>query len=403
MATRVAGWVSAPEKRAARSTSGSPFTAPRSPCEKLRSDATTRGVAKTNTPEYGLCATTEPVAHGPTPNPWDVARSCGGSSGGSAAAVAAGVLPAAHATDGGGSIRIPASACGLVGLKTTRGRMPVGPDLGESLISVGHVVARTVRDSAHFLDAMAGPELGAPNWSPSGDGPFAEAVGAEPGRLRVAVSKRVRADQRLDPACADALDATAALLAELGHEVEAAEPEIDLDWIAEAWRRFGGVNARLNLSRREAALGRPPRADELEPITRLTAEEGARIAAPDYLATLQEIHAFGRKLAEFHEDYDILVTPTLAERPVPLGALVMTTEDIDDYYDRLFRYISFTPQQNLSGQPAITLPLHWSDDGLPVGVQFAARFGAEATLLSLAGQLERARPWIDRRPAIWAE
>jgi Asp-tRNA(Asn)/Glu-tRNA(Gln) amidotransferase A subunit family amidase len=280
--------------------------------------------------------------------------------------------------------------------------MPVGPDVLESLISVGHVVTRTVRDSAHFLDATAGPEFGAPYASPIADRPFADAVGRDPGRLRVAVSTRLRAGQRLDPACADAVEKTAALLAELGHEVEANDPDIDLDWLAGAWRRISGVNAHLNLRRREAVLGRPSREDELEPITRLSAEEGGQLAAPDYLATLQEIHAFGRKLAEFHQSYDILLTPTLARQPVPLGELVMTTDDIDDYYDRLFDYISFTPQQNLSGQPAITLPLHWSSEGLPVGVQFAARFGEEATLLSLAAQLEQACPWIDRRPSIWA-
>jgi Asp-tRNA(Asn)/Glu-tRNA(Gln) amidotransferase A subunit family amidase len=359
--------------------------------------------AKTNTPEFGLCASTEPVLHGPAPNPWDLSRSCGGSSGGSASMVAAGVLPAAHATDGGGSIRIPAACCGLVGLKPTRGRVPLGPDILESLFSVGHVVSRTVRDSAHFLDATAGQELGAPYAAPVGGGPFAEAVDKDPGRLRIAVSIRVRDDQQLDPACADAVEASAKLLSELGHDVEAADPDIDLEWLADVWRRFSGVNVLVNLRRREAVVGRAAREDELEAITRLNAEEGARVAAPDYLAMLQEIHAFGRKMAQFHERYDILLTPTLAREPVPLGELVMTTDDIDAYYDRLFRYISFTPQQNTSGQPAITLPLHWSTDGLPIGVQFAARFGEEAMLLSLAAQLEQACPWIDRRPPVWAD
>ncbi len=359
-------------------------------------------IAKTNTPEFGLCASTESVADGPAPNPWDLTRSGGGSSGGSATAVAAGVLPAAHATDGGGSIRIPASCCGLVGLKPTRARNPVGPDVGENLIGVGHVVSRSVRDSAHMLDAVAGPELGAPHW-PAPAGPtFAAEVGVDPGRLKVAVSKRVRADATLDPACAAAVDGAAALLAELGHAVEEADPPVDLDWIAAVWRRFSGVNARATLARREAALGRAAGRDELEPITRLSAEEGQRLAAPDFLRAVQDIHAFGRRMAIFHRDYDILLTPTLGARPVPLGHLAMTTEDIDGYYDRLFRLIPFTPVQNLSGQPAITLPLHWSDDGLPVGVQLAARFGDEATLIRLAGQLEEARPWSDRRPPVHA-
>ncbi len=359
-------------------------------------------IAKTNTPEFGLCATTEPVAHGAAPNPWDLTRSGGGSSGGSATAVAAGVVPAAHATDGGGSIRIPASTCGLVGLKTTRGRTPVGPDLGESLNSVGHVVCRTVRDTAHLLDAIAGPEPGAPNFSPAVETPFAAEVGRDPGKLRIAVSTQVHAGAKLDPACAEAVAGTAALLAELGHEVEEAAPEIDLGWVAHIWRLIAGVNAAANLDRYQAASGRVPGPDDLEPITRLSAEEGRRLSGPDYLRAIQDIHAFGRRLARFHERWDILLTPTLAERPVPLGALVMTTEDIDDYYDRLFRYISFTPQQNLSGQPAITLPLHMSEDGLPVGVQLAARFGEDATLIRLAAQLEEARPWIDRRPPVHA-
>ena len=359
-------------------------------------------IAKTNTPEFGLCATTEPVAHGPTPNPWDLERSGGGSSGGSAAAVAAGLVPAAHATDGGGSIRIPASCCGLVGLKTTRGRTPVGPVLGENLNSVGHVVCRTVRDTAHLLDAIAGPEIGAPNWSPPVTTPFANAVGADPGHLKVAVSKQVHTGSLLDPACADAVDQTAGLLSELGHQVDEVAPPIDLDWIAQVWRLIAGVNVASNLDRYQAASGRNLGPDDLEPISRLSAEEGRRVSGADYLKTIQDIHAYGRQMAHFQNDWDILLTPTLAERPLPLGVLVMTSEDIDTYYDRLFRYIAFTPQQNLSGQPAITLPLHMSDDGLPVGVQLASRFGEEELLIRIASQLEVARPWAGRRPPVHA-
>jgi len=357
-------------------------------------------IAKTNTPEFGLCATTEPVVHGPTPNPWDLKRSGGGSSGGSAVAVAAGLVPAAHATDGGGSIRIPASCCGLVGLKTTRGRTPVGPVLGENLNSVGHVVCRTVRDSAHLLDAIAGPEIGAPNWSPPLTTHFADAVGSDPGYLKVAVSKQVYSGSVLDPACSDAVDQTANLLLELGHEVDEADPPIELDWIPQVWRLIAGVNVASNLDRYQAATGREFGPDDLEPITRLSVEEGRRVSGSEYLRTIQDIHTFGRRMALFHNDWDILLTPTLAERPLPLGVLVMTTEDIDAYYDRLFRYIAFTPQQNLSGQPAITLPLHTSDDGLPIGVQLATRFGEEALLIRIASQLEVARPWANRLPPV---
>jgi amidase len=359
-------------------------------------------IAKTNTPEFGMCATTESVLHGPARNPWNRERSGGGSSGGSAIAVAAGVLPAAHATDGGGSIRIPASCCGLVGLKTTRLRTPQGPDAMESLQGVGHVVSRTVRDTAHLLDATAGREPGAPNWAPPQDRPFAAELGAPTGGLRVAVSKRVPPGGALDPACAEAVDRTAALLADLGHIVEEAEPAIDLDWLGQAWRANAAVYARAAVSRREQATGRTAGRDDLEPIMYLACEEAKRMSAPDYLRLVQDLHSFGRRLELFYDDYDVLLTPTLARRPPPLGEQAMTTEDIDGYFHQLIRYIPFTPPQNFSGQPAISLPLHWSDDGLPVGVQFATRFAGEGLLIRLACQLEQALPWKDRRPPVFA-
>ena len=359
-------------------------------------------IAKTNSPEFGMCASTEPASHGPAPNPWDLTRTGGGSSGGSATAVAARVLPAAHATDGGGSIRIPAACCGLVGLKTTRGRNPTGPDALDSIQSVGHVVSRSVRDSAHLLDCTAGPEFGAPNPPLPDTGPFAAELGKAPGKLRIAVSKRVMPGDTLDPACVDAVDKTAKLLESLGHIVEEADPGLDLDFIATFWRLNASVGAHVTLSRREAALGRKLTDRDVEPVTWAAYHAGAEISASDFSKGIQEVHLMGRRLAEFHQTHDLLLTPTLAQRPVKLGHLSMVVDDVDAYWDRLFRFIPFTPQQNFSGQPAISLPMHWSDDGLPIGIQLAAGFGDEATLLRVASQLERAAPWADRIPPVHA-
>jgi amidase len=359
-------------------------------------------IAKTNTPEFGMCASTEPVSHGPAPNPWDLSRTGGGSSGGSATAVAARVLPAAHATDGGGSIRIPASCCGLVGLKTTRGRNPTGPDALDSIQSVGHVVSRSVRDTAHLLDCTAGPEFGAPTPPLPDPGLYSAVLDRAPGRLRVAVSKRVMPGDKLDPACSVAVDKTVRLLDSLGHHVVEADPGLDLDFIARFWRMNASVGAHVTLSRREAALGRKLTENDVETVTWTAYQAGGRITAAELSAGIQEVHLMGRRLAEFHRDHDVFLTPTLAQRPVKLGHLSMMVDDVDAYWDRLFRFIPFTPQQNLSGQPAISLPLHWSEDGLPIGVQFAARFGDEETLLRLARQIEQAAPWADRVPPVSA-
>ena len=359
-------------------------------------------IAKTNTPEFGMCASTEAVSHGAAPNPWDLSRSGGGSSGGSATAVAAGVVPIAHATDGGGSIRIPASCCGLVGLKPTRGRNPTGPDALDSLHAVGHVVSRTVRDTALALDCVHGPEFGAPTPPLADPGSYVEAIRRPPERLRIALCKRVSARAPLDPACAEAADNAARILEGLGHIVEEADPGFDLDFVAEFWRNNASVGAHVVLSRREAALGRALTERDVEPVTWEAYRRGGGIPAADLSKGVQEVHLMGRRAAEFHRTYDLVLSPTLAQRPPKLGHLSMTTDDVEGYWDRLFGFIPFTPPQNLTGQPAISLPLHWSADGLPVGVQFAAPFGDEATLLRLAAQLEEAAPWAGRRPPVHA-
>ena len=357
---------------------------------------------KTNSPEFGLAATTEPVRFGPTHNPWDLDRTAGGSSGGATAAVAAGVLPAAHASDGGGSIRIPASACGLVGLKPTRARNPSGPDVGEgwSGLSTAHVACRTVRDAAAFLDATHGPAPGDPYHAPPPTRPFLDEIGTAPGRLRIAFSTAAPNGVPVDDDCAQAVSDAAALLDELGHDVSEAAPEYDMAEAVRSMTVIWAANTSINVAARYAALGREPDGSGLEAVTWAFAERGRTAPAADYARAIQVIHALGRSFAEFHSRYDVFVTPTLAQPPVPLGNIDMMDGDPEHYLDNMLHFMPFTPQINATGQPAITLPLHWTGDGLPVGVQFIAPFGDEATLLRLSSQIEAARPWADRRPSL---
>jgi amidase len=357
-------------------------------------------LARTATPEFGLNATTEPALHGPTRNPWDLTRSAGGSSGGSAAAVAARLLPAAHATDGGGSIRIPASCCGLFGLKPTRARNPSGPLVGEgwSGMSVGHVVTISVRDSAALLDATHGPAPGDPYPAPPVARPFLAEVGADPGRLRIALVTVPPDGTPVHPDCVAAAENAARLCAELGHVVEPA----DLPPLPPIFAGATGIiicaNLRNTLEKRGRALGREPRPDDVERVTWQMAERGRRHSAAEYAGAVQGIHDVGRTLAPFFARYDVLLSPTLAQPPVALGHLDMMLDDLDAFTERLAAFMPFTPLFNITGQPAASLPLSWNAQGLPIGVQFAAPFGDEATLFRLAAQLEAAAPWRDRRP-----
>nr|VFK80175.1 MAG: amidase [Candidatus Kentron sp. SD] len=355
---------------------------------------------KTNTPEFGIAATTEPALHGPTRNPWNVGHSPGGSSGGAAAAVAARMVPMAHATDGGGSIRIPAANCGLFGLKPTRARTPAGPDLGEYLegLSIGHCVSRTVRDSAALLDATCGPASGDPYWAPPVARPFLEEVGADPGRLRIAFTTKTFDGAPLHPECARAIESTAELCADLGHEVEEAAPAIDNRMVWGAWRVLGGVALWNTISRGARALGREPRPEDVEAVTWAWAREGRKCSGAEFLRATQTMHGMGRTLAGFFEGYDLLLSTALADPPPPLGVIDMGNPDLDDYCERhLVAAAPFTPIFNASGNPAMSVPLHWTEDGLPVGAHFGARFGDEATLFRIAAQLEGARPWKNRR------
>jgi amidase len=359
-------------------------------------------LGKTNTPELGLYTSTEPVLFGPTRNPWSLGHSAGGSSGGSAAAVAAGVVPMAHATDGGGSIRIPASACGLFGLKPTRARTPAGPALGErwSGASSDHAITRSVRDSAALLDATSGPALGDPYWAPPPRGPFLAEVEVEPGRLRIAMTTRAWNGQPVHPECLAAVAAAARLCESLGHLVEEAAPQWDETARAEAARVVVGAHTRARLERRGAALGRPPAREDVEGHTWSTAEYGREAPASQYAHALAVIHGVGRNVARFFTSHDVLLTPTMCRPPHELGVLSSTNPDRRAFHEALLGTIAFTSPFNSSGNPAMSVPLHWTEDGLPVGVQLVAAFGDEATLFRLAAQLERAQPWGGRRPPL---
>lgn len=363
-------------------------------------------LGRTNTPELGLLPTTEPAAYGATRNPWDPTRSSGGSSGGSAAAVASGMVPAAHASDGGGSIRIPAAHCGLVGLKPTRGRLSFGPDLGERWngFSAEGVVTRSVRDTAALLDVMAGAMPGDPYTAPPPAEPFGDAARRAPGRLRIGLFARGPRDMALHPDCAAAVRDAAALLASLGHAVEESHPEaLDDPAFPGMFVTVVSCNTARALDAQAEATGRPLGQADVEPLTWALAEAGRRTAAPQLLATLQRVHAFGRRLAAWWASgFDLLLTPTCAEPPPPLGHFAGPPENQVAGLLRAAPFGAYTSAFNASGQPAISLPLAWSADGLPIGVQLVAATGGEALLLQVAAQLEAARPWAGRRPEVHA-
>ncbi|MGH7331866.1 MAG: amidase [Candidatus Rokuibacteriota bacterium] len=357
---------------------------------------------KSNTPELGLAPSTEPRLFGPTRNPWNLAYSAGGSSGGAGAAVAASMLPMAHATDGGGSIRIPASCCGLFGLKPTRARNPMGPDAGEGWggASVAHAITRTVRDSAALLDATSGPDVGDPYWAPPPAGPFLTEVGRDPGHLRIALTTTPWNGQPVDLECAEAARAAATLCASLGHHVEEARPQIDTDALWRAVRIIVGANVRAQLETRAAVWARPLMAEDVEKMTWARAVDGVTATAADYAGSIHVVHRIGRAVARFFQGYDILLTPTMCQPPYPIGVLNMSSDDDAAYLAALLASIGFTSLFNSSGNPAMSVPLAWSRSGLPLGVQFAARFGDESTLFRLGAQLEAAQPWADRRPLL---
>jgi len=357
---------------------------------------------KTNTPEFGLTITTEPVLFGPTRNPWQLDTMAGGSSGGAAASVAAGIVPAAHASDGGGSIRIPASCCGLVGLKPTRGRNPHGPDRGEgwSGMSTEHVVSRSVRDSAALLDLSHGPDLGAPYFAAPPERPFREALNAERTPLRVGLVTRTPSGEAVDPECERAAREGARLLEGLGCHVEERALSSIEEGFGTAFRTIIAGNLRAGIELQAAKVGRQPAATDLERITWLYFESGAKASAADYAQAVTTVHRTGRQVARLFQQHDLLLTPTLPKPPQKLGVFSMMTDDPAAYGREVAYFTSFTAIVNIAGNPAVSLPLHWTPGGLPVGVQLIGRYGEEATLLRVSAQLEQARPWFDRRPAL---
>jgi amidase len=362
-------------------------------------------IGRTNAPELGTIPSTEPLTYGPTHNPWDPTRSPGGSSGGSAAAVTAGVVPLAHANDGGGSIRIPASACGVVGLKPSRGRVSFGPDLGDGVggLAVEGSVSRTVRDTAAFLDVIAGLMPGDPYTAPPPPRPFREEVGSDPGSLRIGLMTQAPASATMvDADCVAATEDAAKLLATLGHQVETSHP-LALDDM-ETFQHFGtmfAVSTARIFDGIGELIGTTLGPDDVEPFNWALAEMGGACSARQYLRTVDWLFGYTRRVATWWADgFDLLLTPTLPEPPWTLGGF----HGIDPMMAglRAQSLCAFTGPFNMTGQPAISLPLTWSAAGLPIGVQLVAAYGREDVLLRVAAQLEQARPWAERRPPIAA-
>jgi amidase len=362
-------------------------------------------IGRTNTPELGLVPTTEPLAHGPSRNPCDPTRTTGGSSGGSAAAVAAGVAPVGHANDGGGSIRIPASCCGLVGLKPSRGRTSLGPMTNElsSLLIVELCVTRTVRDTAAVLDALWRPFPGDTVVAPPPTRPFLDEVGTDPGRLRIGVlTDNPLGGSPVEQPCVDATRAAAGLLESLGHDVDDDYPKSFGDpALVDTFTTLWSSTLLADLTKWERLVGRSVTADDVEPLTWQLAEFGRSASALQLLEAYAGVNDFTVATATWWEDHDLLLTPTLGQLPVALGTFHTPEEPILGYA-RAADFVPFTPAFNVTGQPAISLPLHETPEGLPVGVQLVAAFGREDLLLRVAAQLEQAQPWADRRPRVHA-
>ena len=383
-------------------------------------------VGKTNTSEFGFMPWTEPELFGPTHNPYDLARTAGGSSGGSGAAVAARLVPVASGGDGGGSIRVPASVNGVFGLKPTRGRTPAGPlyyELWEGC-AIEHALTRSVRDSAALLDATAGADIGAPYAAPPQERPFLAEVGRDPGRLRIAYTTQALIgvdDPPPDPECVRGLHATVKLLESLGHEVVEAAPQIDYAELAFAFMTMTAGQAANDIRETATLVGKKPARRDFELSTWVLGQLGSAFNASDYVRATRFLGVAARQTGQFFEQYDLLLTPTLPIPPFVIGALqpsdaerrllgaiaslragkLLTAFDlVRPFALKTFSFIRYLVLFNITGQPAMSVPLHWTDAGLPVGMHFAARFGDEATLFRLAGQLEEVRPWAGRAPAL---
>jgi amidase len=360
-------------------------------------------LGKTNTPEYGITGTTESGHLGPCRNPWNPDHIAGGSSGGSASAVAAGIVPLAHASDGLGSIRIPAACCGLVGLKVTRDRnpnLPDGYDYAYGLV-VDHVVSRTVRDSAAMLDVTGLPEPASPYPAPPKDRPYMEEIERSPGRLKIAWSAETPSGRPIDPVVEAALHRTAETLKALGHEVVEKGLGIDYRAMYAAMGPISGANFAAGMKRLIERVGREPEPDELEPLTWASLKGGRKVTGEQALWGLQQLRMINRQTLALFETFDVYLTPVMGTPPPPIGYIDPVNLSPRDVNRRQGEVFPYTPPFNASGQPSISLPLAWSDQGLPIGMMFTARYADEATLFRLAAQLEKEIPWKDRRPPIW--
>lgn len=380
-------------------------------------------LGKTNTPEFGLMGVTEPELHGPTRNPWNPDRTPGGSSGGSAAAVACGMAPMASGGDGGGSIRIPASFCGLFGLKPSRGRTPAGPEFGAIWqgAAVEHVITRSVRDSAAMLDAVQGADIGAPYIIQKPERPYLDEVSRPTGKLHIGFTRRSPLNAGIHPECVEAVEKTAKLIEGLGHAVEEAEPVIDGIALAGSYFTLYYGEIAADIVQMGQILGRKPSPADVEATTWLLNLLGKAFTSGEFVQAIRQWNTFARQMGSFHEKYDMYLTPTTASPParigelkpgpaeefimkivngLGLGRMVRWTGLAEKIAIQSLARTPFTQLANLTGQPAMSVPLHWTKDGLPCGVQFITRFGDEASLFRLAGQLEQAQPWFDRRPEI---
>ncbi len=364
---------------------------------------------RTAAPEGGIGAATEAAVYGgPTRNPWNAERTPGGSSGGSGAAVAAGVIPGAHGSDGGGSVRIPASNCGLFGFKATRARLPDGPYAGEGWagMATDGFLTRSVRDQAMLLDVAAGPDLGAPYAAPPLKGTFRASCDASPDSMRIALCVNSLTGEAVHADCQTAARDAARLLEDMGHRVEEIERlPADTDAMMLAWCKIVACGTALWIDTKLEKLDRPLADGDVEPLAASARAYAQSLSGADYLAAVEEVHAYGREVAAFFETFDVLLTPTMAEPPARIGRFAHARADYLDYRmgpDGVFAYSPYTAAFNATGQPAASIPLYWSDAGLPIGVHLATRFGADLELMSLCADLERARSWAHRRPPIWA-
>lgn len=358
---------------------------------------------KTTSPELGLTTTTESVVFGKTRNPWNLERTSGGSSGGASSAVASRILPMGHASDGGGSIRIPASCCGLFGMKPTRGRVPMGPFAMEGWngCSAHHAVTISVRDSAALLDISQGAELGSPYWCPPPARPFLKEVGAglqDGGKLRIALAIAPLGGVAVDAECKKAAQDAAKLCESLGHNVEEATLPIDNTLFRQSFLTVITVSMARALEDAAGVLGHAVTENDVEPATWSMYQQGQKISSVVYSRSIANMHQVGLAMAKFQEKYDVILSPTLAKPPMPLG--VLSLDDPARYGKEVSEFSPYTALYNVTGQPSMSVPLHWTADGLPVGVMFSARFGDEATLFRLAAQLEKAKPWAHHKPNV---